>query len=78
MLQTWVKFSVDIAMSCGLMFLLEDPFHPPHPHMSAPPHIKPEDYDSTFDRTEYQIYFDHLSELYGWEDERKAMVLVYA
>ena len=51
------------------------PFHPPHPHVSASPHIKPEDYDETTDWTEYQIYFDQLAELYRCEDERKAMVL---
>ena len=50
------------------------PFHLPHPHVSAPSHIKPEYYDVTTDWTECQIYFDQLG-LYGWEDERKAMVL---
>ena len=47
------------------------PFHPPHPQISDSPHIKPEDNDWT----EYQIYFDQLAELYGSEDEKKAMVL---
>ena len=39
--------------------------HPPHPHINAPPHIKPEDYDGTTDWIAYQIYFDQLAELYG-------------
>ena len=51
------------------------PLHPPHAQVSAPPHIKPEDYDGASDWTEYQIYFEQLSEFHGWKDERKAMVL---
>ena len=47
---------------------------PARPVVSAP-HIKPEDYDGTTDWSEYKIYFDQLSELYGWEDEMKAMIL---
>ena len=30
-------------------------FHLPHNHVSAPPHIKPEDHDETSDWTVYQI-----------------------
>ena len=49
---------------------------PPAPQMvSTVPHIKPEDFDGTKDWSEYQIYFDQLAELYGWDDERKAVIL---
>ena len=43
--------------------------------VSNTPHIKPEDYDGTRDWEEYKIYYDQYSELYGWDEERKAMVL---
>ena len=39
------------------------------------PHMKPEDYDGTTDCLEYKVYFDQLAELYGCDEERKAMVL---
>ena len=45
------------------------------PPVSTTPHIKPEDYDGTRDWEEYKIYYDQYSELYGWDEEKKAMVL---
>ena len=39
------------------------------------PHIKPEEYDGTTDWSEYQIYFEQLSNLYGWDEEVKAAML---
>ena len=38
------------------------------------PHMKPEDYDGTTDWLEYKVYFDQLAELYGLDEERKAVV----
>lgn len=37
--------------------------------------IRPEHYDGTTAWPEYQVYFDQLSELNNWDEERKAMVL---
>ena len=58
-----------VFLSCGDIPRPPDPaggsFHPPHPHISAPSHIKPKDYDGTTDWTEYQIYFDQFAALYG-------------
>ena len=50
---------------------------PPGPPMvsTSPPPIKPEMYDGTTDWSEYQIYFDQMSELFGWDEERHAMML---
>ena len=48
---------------------------PTPPPVSTTPHIRPEDYDGTRDWEEYKIYYDQYSELYGWDEERKAMVL---
>ena len=47
---------------------------PPGPSVvsTSPPPIKPEMYDGTTDWSEYQIYFDHLAELFGWNEERRA------
>ena len=55
--------------------MIENPA--PHPLFSnvSIPHMKPEDYDDTIDWLEYKVYFDQLAELYGWDEERKAMVL---
>ena len=44
-------------------------------HHQVSPHIRPESYDGTTDWSEYLIYFEQLAELYGWDDERKAMIL---
>ena len=44
-------------------------------HRQVSPNIRPEKYDGTSDWSEYLIYFEQLSELYGWDDERKAMIL---
>ena len=44
--------------------------------VSTSPHpIKPEMCDGTTDWSEYQIYFDQTSELFGWNEERYAMML---
>ena len=43
---------------------------------TSPQPIKPEMYDGTTDWLEYQIYFDQLAELFGWDEERRAMMLV--
>ena len=48
---------------------------PTRPLVSTHPHLKPEEYDGTTDWSEYLIYFEQLSELYGWEDEVKAAML---
>ena len=74
------------ASDAGEVFVRRtDPPRPPAPKMglpqpvqhavSTPPHIKPEDYDGTTDWSEYHMYFEQLAELYGWDDERKAMIL---
>ena len=39
------------------------------------PHMKSDNYDGTTDWLEYKVYFDQLAELYGWDKQRKAMVL---
>ena len=50
---------------------------PPAPRhaVSTSPQFKPEDFDGTTDWSEYQIYFEQLAELNGWEDEKRAMIL---
>ena len=74
------------AWDAGEVFIRRD-FHPQPPPMienPAPhplflrvsiPHMKPEDYDGTTEWLEYKVYFNQLAELYGWDEERKAMVL---
>ena len=47
---------------------------PPMVSTSLPP-IKPEMYDGTTDCSEYQIYFDQMSELFRWDLESCAMML---
>ena len=53
------------------------PLFPPSPArpVVSTPQIKPEDFDGTTDWSEYLIYFEQLSELYGWDEERKAAIL---
>ena len=48
---------------------------PPRPMVSTFPQLRPEDYDGTTDWSEYQIYYEQLSELNNWDEERKAAVL---
>ena len=50
---------------------------PPGPPMvsTSPPPMKPEMYDGTTDGSEFQIYFDQMSVLFGWGEERCAMML---
>ena len=45
------------------------------PKTVSTPTMKPECYDGTTDWSEYCIYFDQLSELYDWDEEKKAMIL---
>ena len=52
-----------------------NPPPPPVHNLVSTPSLKPEDYDGTTDWAEYQIYFDQLAELYGWDDEKRAMIL---
>ena len=55
--------------------MIENPAPRPLFSNISTPHMKPEDYDCTTDWLEYKVYFDQLVELYGWDEERKAMVL---
>ena len=49
---------------------------PGPPVVSTPPSpIKPEMYDGTTDWSEYKIYFDQMSELLYWDEEKCAMML---
>jgi hypothetical protein len=71
------------ASDAGEVFVRRRPAcHPPspprpmvHETVSRVPHIKPEDYDGTTEWSEYYMYFEQMSELYGWDDGTKAMIL---
>jgi len=41
----------------------------------VPVHFKPEAYDGSTDWPEYMVYFEHLSEMQGWDQHTMAMVL---
>ena len=48
---------------------------PAPPRVSTLPAMRPDNYDGTSDWSEYLIYFEQLSELNEWDDERKAAML---
>jgi hypothetical protein len=56
------------------------PMHPPRGGLQAqmvgaPLNIKPEPYDGKSDWPEYLVYFEQLSEIYGWDHATMAVVL---
>jgi len=51
------------------------PNPPTYRTVSTPPQMRPEMYDGTSDWEEYLIYFEQLSELYGWDEDRMAGML---
>ena len=65
------------ASDAGEVFVRRAVVHPPAGRMNGlplpgppmvgnpPPPIKPEMYDGTTDWSEYQVYFDQMSELFG-------------